>query len=74
MCLGQYDGIGEYCGPHTVSSVFLILLVQTNICMVAAVRTSVEDLGGLMLMMPLTNFLCAFKQASSIKDKNIKRY
>ena len=24
--LGQYDNLGEYCGPHTVSSVFLILI------------------------------------------------
>ena len=23
--IGQYDGLGEYCGPHTASSVFLIL-------------------------------------------------
>ena len=22
--LGHYDGLGEYCGPHAVSSVFLI--------------------------------------------------
>ena len=22
--LGQYDGLGEYCDPHTASSVFLI--------------------------------------------------
>ena len=27
MGLGQYDSVGEYCGPHTASSVFLILLV-----------------------------------------------
>ena len=26
MGLGQYNSIGEYCGPHTASSVFLILL------------------------------------------------
>ena len=26
MDLGQYNGPGEYCGPHTASSVFLILL------------------------------------------------
>ena len=26
MGLGQYDSLGEYCGPHTASSVFLILL------------------------------------------------
>ena len=24
--LGQYDGLGKYCGPHTASSVFLILI------------------------------------------------
>ena len=24
--LGQYDSLGEYCNPHTASSVFLILL------------------------------------------------
>ena len=27
MGLGQYDGHGEYCGPHTASSVFLILVL-----------------------------------------------
>ena len=26
--LGQYNSPGEYCGPHTASSVFLIILVQ----------------------------------------------
>ena len=25
--LSQYDGLGEYCGPHTASSVFLILVL-----------------------------------------------
>ena len=30
MALGQYDGLGEYCGPHTASSVFLVL-VFTNL-------------------------------------------
>ena len=25
MGLGQYDSLGEYCGPHTASYVFLIL-------------------------------------------------
>ena len=29
--LGQYDSLGEYCGPHTASSVFLIVLFQCNI-------------------------------------------
>ena len=24
--LGQYDGLREYCGPHTASSVFLMLV------------------------------------------------
>ena len=27
MGLGQYVSLGEYCGPHTASSVFLILLL-----------------------------------------------
>ena len=27
MGLGQYNSLGEYCGPHTASSVFLILIV-----------------------------------------------
>ena len=27
MALGQYDSPGEYCGPHTASSAFLILLL-----------------------------------------------
>ena len=26
MGLGQYDGHGEYCSPHTASSVFLIVM------------------------------------------------
>ena len=26
MGLGQYGSLGEYCGPHTASSVFLMLL------------------------------------------------
>ena len=26
MGLAQYNGLGEYCGPHTPSEVFLILL------------------------------------------------
>ena len=26
MSLGQYNSLGEYCGPHTASSVFLILI------------------------------------------------
>ena len=28
MGLGQYNSLGEYCGPHTASSVFLILRFQ----------------------------------------------
>ena len=28
MSLSQYYSLGEYCGPHTASSVFLILLVS----------------------------------------------
>ena len=33
MGLGQYDSLGEYCGPHTASSVFLISLspISSNI-------------------------------------------
>ena len=27
MDLGPYNSLGEYCGPHTASSVFLILLI-----------------------------------------------
>ena len=27
MGFGQYDGLGEYCGPHTASEVFLILVI-----------------------------------------------
>ena len=26
MGLGQYNSLGKYCGPHTASSVFLILI------------------------------------------------
>ena len=28
MGLGQYNNLGEYFGPHTASSVFLILMLQ----------------------------------------------
>ena len=41
MGLGQYDGLGEYCGPHTASSVFLLLIsvwVQTIVGPEAVVR------------------------------------
>ena len=30
MGLGQYDNLGEYCGPHTASSVFLILIREVE--------------------------------------------
>ena len=30
MDLGQYDSLGEYCDPHTASSVFLILTLDQN--------------------------------------------
>ena len=29
MGLGQYNNLVEYCGPHTASSVFLILVFHT---------------------------------------------
>ena len=28
MGLGQYNSLGEYCDPHTASSVFLVLVSQ----------------------------------------------
>ena len=28
MGVGQYDSLGEYCGPHTASSVFLIIILR----------------------------------------------
>ena len=34
MGLGQYNCLGEYCGPHTVSSVFLILVFFISIASV----------------------------------------
>ena len=30
MGLGQYYSLGEYCGPHTASSVFLILMQRAR--------------------------------------------
>ena len=30
MGLGQYNSLGEYCGPHTASSEFLILIIMTK--------------------------------------------
>ena len=32
MGLGQYNSLGEYCGPHTASSVFLILVPTRSLC------------------------------------------
>ena len=31
MGLGQYDSIGEYCGPHTASSVFFIIIMSAGL-------------------------------------------
>ena len=31
MGLGQYNSIGKYCGPHTASSVFLILVFTLDV-------------------------------------------
>ena len=31
MGLGQYNSLGEYCGPHTASSVFLILILHEQV-------------------------------------------
>ena len=31
MGLGQYGSLGEYCGPHTASSVFLMILLILHI-------------------------------------------
>ena len=28
--LGQYDGLGEYCGPHSASEVVLILVAPSK--------------------------------------------
>ena len=30
MGVGQYNSLGEYCGPHTASSVFLILILVVS--------------------------------------------
>ena len=40
MGLGQYDSLGEYCGPHTASSVFLIVVW---ICEVFYVTISIGE-------------------------------
>ena len=37
MGLGQHDSLGEYCDPHTTSSVFLML--------VNAFRTCINEVG-----------------------------
>ena len=34
MCLGQYKSLGEYCGPHTASEVFLVLVSTTSVAVV----------------------------------------
>ena len=33
MGLGKYNSLGEYYGPHTASSVFLILIPVASTCM-----------------------------------------
>ena len=42
MGLGQYNRLGEYCGPHTASSVFLILVfIPGNLDKIFLLRASV---------------------------------
>ena len=41
MGLGQYDNLGEYCDPHTASSVFLILLL---VFIISPIFLSMEDI------------------------------
>ena len=31
MGLGQFNGLGEYCGPHIASSMFLIVIFGTRL-------------------------------------------
>ena len=40
MGLGQYDGREEYCGPHTASSVFLILVPTKGIIFFTSFETN----------------------------------
>ena len=40
--LGQYDGIGEYCGPSTASSMFLILVVTAAMNLARTHRVRAE--------------------------------
>ena len=41
---GQYNSLGEYCGPHTASSVFLILRLCDQSC--TKVKDYQEGSGG----------------------------
>ena len=45
MGLGQYNGLGEYCDPHTASSVFLIL-IYTDPCGLSLLTFAVLSVGG----------------------------
>ena len=59
MGLGQYNSLGEYCGPHTASSVFLILILQ--VIVEHHVRPMTALLGSNIVTQNLTN-LCVFTQ------------
>ena len=44
MCLGQYKSLGEYCGPHTASEVFLVCTcVCACVCVCRCVCVCVDS-------------------------------
>ena len=57
MGLGQYNSLGKYCGPHTASSVFLILICILDIN---------EDISGQCFM-----FLQLFRELLFLSVKQI---
>ena len=44
MGLGQYTSLGEYCGPHTASSVFLILVPTARVVVMVKISLGVFSL------------------------------
>ena len=64
MGLGQHNSLGEYCGPHTAFSVFLIL-VFIQLCELATIDPGVEH-GSLGVI------LCTFRLVSQCCQPSVK--
>ena len=72
MGLGQYKSLGEYCDPHTASSVFLILIPV----IVEATRDVVVEyhVCGTILNTALTTLLFASHSNDDTSSRGINTY